>query len=144
MLGMSWVGLPEERLRPPFGPERRVAADPVLAPLADLEDEVEVAHELVVDDVVVAAVLPQEIGPRTVDLAPELLGAPSVRDRLAEASLERLEVGERPPAGVHLDVQLLRGTHLVDRKELEPHCWVGLVRQALPGRLEVVVAETVG
>ena len=141
MLAMSWVVLAEERLRPPFGPDRRVAAEPALAPLTDLEDEVEVVHELVVDDVVVAAVLPQEIGPRAVDLAPELLRAPGVGDRLAEASLERLELGEWLPAGVHLDVEILRGTYLVDREELEPHCRVGVVCEALPGHVQVVVLK---
>ena len=40
---MPWVVLAEERLRPLLGSGRLVAADPALTPLADLEDEVEVA-----------------------------------------------------------------------------------------------------
>ena len=45
-----------------------------VAPLADLGDELEVAQELVVDEVVVAPEVPQEVRPRGVDLEGELVG----------------------------------------------------------------------
>src|SRR3954453_22379409 len=91
MLAVPWVVLTEECLRPSFETDRLAATRPPFPPFAHLEDEVEVVHELVVDDVVVAAVLPQEIGPPAVDLLPELARAPGVGDGLAKVGLELLK-----------------------------------------------------
>src|SRR3954453_7523190 len=113
MLAVPWVVLTEECLRPSFETDRLAATRPPFPPFTHLEDEVEVVHELVIDDVVVAAVLPQEIGPLAVDLLPKLVRAPRVGDGLAEVGLELLEGGERLPARVHLEVEILGRTHLV-------------------------------
>src|SRR4051812_18324851 len=51
----------------PCGGER-IVLDPALAPLANLGDEAEIAHELVVDEVVPAVDWPEEIRPLAVDL----------------------------------------------------------------------------
>ena len=75
----------------------RTALDPTLAPLADLGDELDVAHELVVDEVVAAVDRPEEIRPLAIDLVGEPFARCLVRFRegLFEPRLEVLERRER-------------------------------------------------
>ena len=88
------------------------AVGATLAPLADLGDELEVAHELVVDEVVVAAETPQEIRPCARRPSGELIRRGVTMDGLLEVRLEVLELGEGLPSGVHLDVEVL-GPHVL-------------------------------
>lgn len=60
---------PEERIQ---ARTKRPRGNRPIAPFADLDQEPEVAHELIVHDVVVPAVGPEHVGPFGVDLAREL------------------------------------------------------------------------
>jgi|SRR4051794_15547815 hypothetical protein len=82
MLVTTRVGTGKEGADPLLGREDLGAADTVLAPLADLDEEVEVAHKLVIDDVVVASVRPEEVCPEAIDPVPEVLNGSNFGDRL--------------------------------------------------------------
>ena len=76
-------------------------AEPVRAaitPFADLGDELEVAEKLVIDEVVVAPEVPEEVRPRGVCVEGELRRSRRPLDRPFEVRLEVLELGERLPA----------------------------------------------
>ena len=91
--------------RPCVGPAVTGTIGAAVAPLADLGDELQVAHELVVDEVVV----PRSRHRRSDHSRSTLRRTPRpirVRGPL-EVRLEVLELGERLPARVHLDVEVL-------------------------------------
>ena len=60
-------------------------------------------------------------------------------DVLLEARLEVLERGERLPAGVHLDVQVLVGLHVIKRQQVERDGRGLGAGEALPRGLSVKV-----
>src|SRR5215472_11853824 len=99
--------------------EPSIINDPPFAELAEFGDEADVADELVVNNVVAAVEWPEEVRPSPVDLVRELVSSTGVPDVLLEARLEVLERGERLPAGVHLDIQVLVGLHVIQRQQVE-------------------------
>ena len=49
-------------------------------------------------------------------------------DYLTQVCLEGFELSERLPTRIHLDVEALGRSHVVDREQLEPHGRLGIVR----------------
>src|SRR6187402_3572552 len=93
-----------------------------VAPLAQLGDEQEEAHQLVVDDVIVSAIWPEDIRPHAIELQRELVDSRWVgpgREELLEARLEGFEGGKRFPPRIHLDVKVLAQPHPLHGKDVE-------------------------
>ena len=65
----------------------------------------------------------------------ELISPIGVLDVLFEPRLEVLERGKRLPAGVHLDVQVLVGLHVIQRQQVERNGRRLGVGESLPCRL---------
>ena len=109
------------------------------SPLAHVHDEGEVVHELLIDEEVPALVVPQEIRPLAVQLLAELRLTPAAGQQLLESRLEHLELRERLPTRVHLDVEVVARLHIVDWQEQERDRHIARRGKSLPESCEVMV-----